>query len=91
MQWVGDDPDRAQAFLVKEQKETRPRVSLVANLKAVLKRHEIAVADPAPPAQLAPQIDVIPAERSDIIEGVIVANDAVDQLSLVRKRLQIEE
>lgn len=84
--WVDDDPERAERFLVKEQRETRPRVSLVANLKAVLKRHQIVIEE-AQPTQLAPQIDVIPAERA-AIEGE--ADGQVDQLALVRERLKVE-
>ena len=87
LEWVGDDPDRAQRFLVKEQRETRPRVTLVSNLKAILKRHEIL---PEPPLQLAPQIDVIPAERA-LVEDVTVTDDpAINQLEIVRDRLKVE-
>jgi len=83
LEWVGDDPARAQACLTKEQRDTRPRVSLVANLKAVLKRHEIV---PEPPVQLAPQIDVIPAERA---EGEPV-EEPVNHLEVIRERLRVE-
>lgn len=77
MDWVDDDPDRALAFLAKEQSETRPRVSLVASLKAVLKRHEIVPEEPAPQTDSAPD------------EGDSLSADPVDQLALVRDRLQV--
>jgi len=87
LRWVDDDPDRAQRFLNKEQQETRPRITLVSNLKAVLKRHEIA---PEPVGQLAPQIDVIPAERA-LVEGEVVTDEdpAVNQLEVIRERLKV--
>jgi len=92
MEWVGDNPDRAQAFLTKEQRESRPRVSLVANLKAVLKRHQIVVEPPEivvePPGQLATQIDVIPAERADVAEST---DEPVNQLEMIRERLQRDQ
>jgi hypothetical protein len=92
MDWVGDDPDRAASFLTKEQQETRPRVSLVANLKAVLKRHDVAVIEiPERTGQLAPQIDVIPAERTAIAEGEPLVGELVDPLALVRERLGVEQ
>ena len=94
MTWVGDDPDRAQAFLTKEQRESRPRVSLVANLKAVLKRHEIVVpvvVPVEPPGQLATQVDVIPAERALLAEYEPVDEEPVNQLEIIRERLQREQ
>lgn len=91
IQWVDDDPDRALRFLVKEQSENRPRVSLVANLKAILKRNDIAPEEVERPAQLAPQIDVIPAERTAAQGGVVPDVEPINQLEMIRERLGVDK
>lgn len=82
MAWVDDDPDRAMRFLLKEQKESRPRVSLVASLTAVLKRNGITPPKPEEPAAIEAPEPVAEIEAAD--EG------EVDPLALVRERLQVE-
>lgn len=78
LQWVDDDPDRAQAFLNKEQRETRPRITLVSNLKAVLKRHEIVpVSAPAPAPLTAVPTDFVDDETN------------LNQLDMIRERLKV--
>lgn len=83
MAWVDDNPDRAMRFLLKEQKESRPRVSLVANLTAVLKRNGITPPKPSEPAAIEapePHAEIeAPAEE-----------EQVDPLALIRERLQVD-
>ena len=78
IEWVGDDPDRAMRSLAKEQAETRPRVSLVASLTAVLKRHEIPLA--------VPTEDPVAQETEDSVSD----EPGVDPLALVREGLGVE-
>lgn len=84
MTWVDDDPQRALQFLSKEQAEPRPRVSLVANLKAVLKRNDIE-----PPA-LEQKAEPLAIEPSGLDEFHPDTAENIDPLALVRERLSTE-
>ena len=84
--WVADDPVRAQAALDRERTSDRPRVTLVDNLLAVLKRHGAAPqasGDVVALPKRAAAVDVVAAaleasapavvvDEGESVQGVIV-------------------
>jgi hypothetical protein len=78
MTWVGEDPDRAARYLAKEQAESRPRVSLVANLTTVIKKYS------------TPEVVEAPVVAEPTSTEVVAVAEEVDPLAMIRERLQVD-
>jgi len=77
-EWVGNDPDRALLALEREKESERPRITLLAHLQGVLKKHGVAV-DPEPEQEVVPVpiLGVVKPVEPELVPVAVDRSDSV--------------